>query len=59
MSYQYLFCSTCGQRRTGHSFRCSVCGNLLRRAETPKSVTIVHFKPLVQANREVRKPVAA
>jgi hypothetical protein len=59
MSYQYLFCSSCGQRRTGHSFRCSVCGNLLRRAETAKSVTIVQFKPVVQAKPEVRKPVAA
>jgi hypothetical protein len=36
MSYQYLFCASCGTRRTGHGYQCSVCGNLLRR-ETPRT----------------------
>ena len=60
MSYQYLFCATCGQRRTGHGFRCSVCGNLLRRPEQPRSVTMVKLQPLVRrTDSSARQPVAA
>ena len=60
MSYQYLFCATCGQRRTGHAFRCSVCGNLLRRPEQPRSVTVVKLQPVVRHSEGAkRQPVAA
>jgi hypothetical protein len=59
MSYQYLFCVTCGQRRTGHSFRCSVCGNMLRRPEATRTQRPVQLQPVVRAEREVRQPVAA
>ena len=64
MSYQYLFCATCGQRRTGHGYRCTVCDSLLRH-ETPRlsSVTVHHFETVVRARptepRENRVPIAA
>jgi hypothetical protein len=60
MSYQYLFCATCGQRRTGHDYRCSVCGNLLRRPEQPRSVTLMQLRPLVRRiESDKKQPVAA
>jgi hypothetical protein len=60
MSYQYLFCATCGQRRTGHAFRCSVCDGLLRRPEPQRSVTVVQLRPVVRHSDSIkRQPVAA
>jgi hypothetical protein len=61
MSYQYLFCATCGQRRTGHGYSCSVCGSTLRRPDPKRSVTVVRLQPLVriESQREVGQPVAA
>jgi hypothetical protein len=60
MSYQYLFCATCGQKRSGHSYTCSVCGSALRRPENEhRSVTVVHLEPLQRDSQRVREPVAA
>jgi hypothetical protein len=39
MHYQYLFCASCGLRRFGHGFRCSVCGTLLRRPHAARAVS--------------------
>lgn len=39
MSYQYLFCASCGLRRTGHGYRCTVCNGLLRH---PVAAPAVH-----------------
>jgi hypothetical protein len=55
MSYQYLFCATCGQRRTGHAFRCSVCGNELRRPDHSRSVSVTRLQPLTVQPREQRQ----
>ena len=38
MSYQYLFCATCGMRRMGHALRCTVCNSLLRRPSVAQPV---------------------
>jgi hypothetical protein len=61
MSYQYLFCATCGQRRTGHSFRCSVCDTALRRLEPRRPSSLLQLQPLVRANvaTDERQPIAA
>jgi hypothetical protein len=66
MSYQYLFCATCGTRRTGHGYQCSVCGGLLRheveRKHTPTAFTLqttVRGQKPVSAEKPVREPVAA
>jgi hypothetical protein len=39
MSYQYLYCSTCGQRRVAMGFRCSVCNGPVRHSERPQRLT--------------------
>jgi hypothetical protein len=39
MKYQYLFCPTCGLRRFGHGFRCTVCQSLLRRPRATRPVS--------------------
>jgi hypothetical protein len=59
MSYEYLFCATCGQRRTGHSFRCSVCGSALRHREPRRPTALLKLQPLVRATEQVRQPIAA
>jgi hypothetical protein len=60
MAYQYLFCATCGQRRTGHSFTCSVCGNALRRPQPTRQSHVLQLQPIVRASApEVRQPIAA
>ena len=66
MSYQYLFCASCGTRRTGHGYQCSVCGGLLRHeveskhAATPFTLqTQVRAAKPVSAAKPVREPVAA
>jgi hypothetical protein len=60
MNYQYLFCATCGQRRTGHAYRCSVCNNLLRRPEPRQIHNVHHLQPVVRGKApEQRVPVAA
>ena len=70
MSYQYLFCATCGMRRMGHALRCTVCNSLLRR---PSAAQPVHanqpltlealrraWQELPEADRApAREPVAA
>jgi len=60
MSYQYLFCATCGQRRIGRGYRCSVCDSLLRRPEADKQhrAQIVTLVRAVQ-DAEVGQPIAA
>ena len=38
MSVQYTYCPTCGTRRVGHGYRCSVCDRQLpRKTTTPAS----------------------
>ena len=62
MNYQYLFCASCGVRRTGHSFRCTVCDSLLRRVDHRPSPTLVTLQPLVRVQPQPTpeyKPVAA
>ena len=62
MSYQYLFCATCAQRRTGHSFTCSVCGSTLRQARPQRPTSVLRLQPIVRAPEapgEVRQPIAA
>ena len=58
MSYQYLFCPSCGLRRTGHGYRCSVCNSLLRRAEPSRPIGLTDLRPLVRADRpaDARRP---
>jgi hypothetical protein len=68
--YQYLFCASCGLRRTGHGYRCTVCNSLLRRPGTPHPVHVslpLDLQPLIRnaqdrsngASAPVRQPVAA
>jgi hypothetical protein len=62
MNYQYLFCASCGVRRTGHSFRCTVCDSLLRRVDHRPSPALVNFQPVVRAEPQPKpeyQPVAA
>jgi hypothetical protein len=62
MNYQYLFCASCGVRRTGHSFRCTVCDSLLRRVDHRPSPTLVTLQPIVRAEPQPKpeyQPVAA
>jgi hypothetical protein len=66
MSYQYLFCASCGTRRTGHGYQCSVCGGLLRHeverkhAATPFTLQAQVRAPRpVSAEQPAREPVAA
>jgi hypothetical protein len=49
MDYQYLFCATCGVRRMGHSFRCTVCDSLLRRVERRPRTSLLTLEPIVRA----------
>jgi hypothetical protein len=58
MSYQYLFCATCNQRRTGHAFRCSVCSSLLRRP-SPTRTPIRRLEPIVRHSTDRKLPAAA
>ena len=51
MNYQYLFCATCGVRRMGHRFRCTVCDSLLRRVEHRPRPSILTLQPLVRAEQ--------
>jgi hypothetical protein len=68
MSYQYLFCATCGMRRMGHALRCTVCNSLLRRpaattrAAMPMSLEALRrsWQDLPEADRApAREPIAA
>jgi hypothetical protein len=68
MSYQYLFCASCGTRRTGHGYQCSVCGNLLRHARpgTTKPTSVMRTSTvqwqapaLERAAKPERQPIAA
>ena len=62
MTYQYLFCASCGVRRTGHAFRCTVCDSLLRRVEHRPRPSLVTFQPIVRAQPQPTpeyQPVAA
>ena len=56
MTYQYLFCATCGVRRTGHSFRCTVCDSLLRRVEHRPRPNLLTLQPLVRAEQPQAVP---
>ena len=66
-NYQYLYCASCGVRRAGHGYQCSVCGSLLRRADTRphhgaaalQPTVVVWQAPVEQPlPKEERKPVA-
>jgi hypothetical protein len=48
LQFQLLFCPTCGLRRTGHAYQCSVCGGPLRRAaRRPTAVaSLLGYAPL-------------
>ena len=70
MSYQYLFCASCGVRRTGHGFRCTVCNSLLRRPHAARPVHVSEplslealrraWQELPEADKApVREPIAA
>ena len=67
MTYQYLWCASCGTRRTGHGYQCSVCGGLLRHdtprvAATPATMrtTVTWQAPVAQSiTQPERTPVAA
>ena len=70
MSYQYLFCATCGLRRMGHGLRCTVCNSPLRRPNAARPVHVslpVSFEALRRAWQDLpeadrapaREPVAA
>ena len=70
MSYQYLFCASCGVRRSGHGFRCTVCNSLLRRPHAarplqpslPVSLEALRraWQDLPEADKApAREPVAA
>jgi hypothetical protein len=59
MSYDYLFCATCGQRRTGHRRRCSVCDSLLRRPQLRRTATVHQLQPLVRSEPPKHVRVAA
>ncbi|MBV9545568.1 MAG: hypothetical protein JOY61_14450 [Chloroflexi bacterium] len=64
MTYQYLFCPTCGLRRMGHGYRCTVCSSLLRRevlatpAARPVLRTLVSVRPTVQAKPQQERVAA-
>ncbi|MBV8714562.1 MAG: hypothetical protein JO020_28070 [Chloroflexi bacterium] len=68
MNYQYLYCASCGTRRTGHGYQCSVCGSLLRH-ESPRTAhasdalrtTVQWHAPTAQrtSTEAERQPVAA
>jgi hypothetical protein len=38
MSYQYLYCPNCGQRRSAVAFRCLVCNGPVRHTVRPQRV---------------------
>jgi hypothetical protein len=62
MNYQYLFCATCGVRRTGHGFRCTVCDSLLRRVEHRPRTDVFTLQPIVRADAQPApeyQPIAA
>lgn len=71
MNYQYLFCATCGVRRMGHGYRCTVCDSLLRRVEHRAPQSVFDLRPIVRADfpstpahrqttpEPARQPVAA
>jgi hypothetical protein len=68
MNYQYLYCASCGTRRAGHGYQCSVCGSLLRH-DTPRTThsrqplrtTVTWHAPIEQrtAPEPERQPIAA
>lgn len=67
-TYQYLYCASCGTRRAGHGYQCSVCGGLLRhdmprRQQSPASLaTTVQWQSTAAsqpAKKHERQPVAA
>ena len=55
-TYQYLFCATCGVRRTGHAYRCSVCNGLLRRAAAPERPNVFKLQSLVRSDPATAEP---
>jgi hypothetical protein len=67
MSYQYLFCATCGMRRMGHALRCTVCNSLLRRPAAARAALPMSFEALRRAWQDLpeadrapaREPIAA
>jgi hypothetical protein len=68
MSYQYTFCPTCGLRRTGHGYQCSVCGGLLRHDPVRRPAASADLRTLLRqqpksapapAPAPAREPVAA
>ena len=62
MSYQYLFCATCGLRRMGHGMRCTVCNSLLRRPHTARPVRPglpVSFESLRRTWQDLPEPELA
>ena len=62
---QYTFCPTCGTRRIGHSYRCSVCNGLLPRPRVPSRVvpsvahTLLTWPTHETPSTPDRQPVAA
>ena len=64
MTYQYLFCPTCGLRRMGHAYRCSVCSSLLHRdviashAAHPALRTLVSARPGAEKRTEPQRAAA-
>lgn len=65
MNYEYLFCPTCGVRRFGHRYRCTVCDSLLRRTDAHRQPAVAHLRPLVRVEQpapapaRVPQPIAA
>ena len=47
MSYQYIYCPTCGTRRASHGYRCSVCDGLMPRARAQAQPRNAHLRTLV------------
>ena len=67
-NYHYLYCASCGVRRAGHGYQCSVCGSPLRRPDArPRHTvaampptTVLWQAPVEQPQRtQERQPVAA
>jgi tRNA(Ile2) C34 agmatinyltransferase TiaS len=61
MSYQYTYCPTCGTRRVGHGFRCTVCDRALPRKPLSDRVqpSVIHTLVTWRQPEPERKPVAA
>jgi hypothetical protein len=60
MAYQYTYCPTCGTRRVGHGYRCSVCDQQLPRKPAANRIqpSVIHTLVTWQTEPE-RKPIAA